>query len=132
MGYSACQSASDGPVAQGCVGAGAGAKVGSLMGTGFATKSGIGSASTDRLIFASDQSSNLSDFSFTGFSGAQEIGLGSGFYEIVPVMAAPEPSTYLGGVIALVALGYHERRLLLRFLFNKNRTQERPDPVNSG
>src|SRR5205814_3806701 len=47
MGYSACQSASDGPVAQGCVGAGAGAKVGSLMGTGFATKSGIGSASTD-------------------------------------------------------------------------------------
>ena len=31
----------------------------------------VGSASTDRLIFASDQSSNLSDFSFTGFSGAQ-------------------------------------------------------------
>ena len=92
----------------------------------------VGSASTDRLIFASDQSSNLSDFSFTNFSGAQEIPLGSGFYEIVPVMAAPEPGTYLAGVIALIALGYHERRLLLGFLFNKNAgKQERPDPVNS-
>jgi L-aminopeptidase/D-esterase-like protein len=47
MGYAACEAASDGPVAQGCVGAGAGAKVGSLMGTAFATKSGIGSASAD-------------------------------------------------------------------------------------
>jgi fibronectin-binding autotransporter adhesin len=80
----------------------------------------VGSASTDRLIFASNQSSNLSDFSFTNFSGAQEIALGSGFYEIVPVTAAPEPSTYLAGVIALIALGYNERRLLLRFLLNKN------------
>jgi fibronectin-binding autotransporter adhesin len=92
----------------------------------------VGSASTDRLIFASDQSSNLSDFSFTNFSGAQEIALGSGFYEIVPLMATPEPSTYLGGVIALVALGYHERRLLLRFLSNKDaRKQQRPRPAGS-
>ncbi len=47
MGYAACQAASEGPVVQGCVGAGAGAKVGSLMGTAFATKSGVGSASVD-------------------------------------------------------------------------------------
>jgi L-aminopeptidase/D-esterase-like protein len=47
MGYAACAAASDGPVALGCVGAGAGAKVGSLMGTAFATKSGIGSVSID-------------------------------------------------------------------------------------
>src|SRR5258708_25643392 len=47
MGYTACQAASDAPVAQGCVGAGTGAKVGSMLGTGFATKSGIGSASID-------------------------------------------------------------------------------------
>ncbi len=47
MGYAACQDASDGLVMQGCVGAGTGAKVGSLMGTAFATKSGIGSASID-------------------------------------------------------------------------------------
>jgi L-aminopeptidase/D-esterase-like protein len=55
MGYAACLAASDEPVAQGCVGAGAGAKVGSLMGTAFATKSGIGSASValgDGLIVA--------------------------------------------------------------------------------
>lgn len=47
MGYAACVAASADPVAQGCVGAGTGAKVGSLMGTPFATKSGIGSASLD-------------------------------------------------------------------------------------
>src|SRR5450432_162623 len=50
MGYAACVAAdngSNGPVAQGCIGAGTGAKVGSLLGTAFATKSGIGSASVD-------------------------------------------------------------------------------------
>jgi len=47
MGYAACVAASDKPVEQGCIGAGTGAKVGSLMGTAFATKSGIGSASID-------------------------------------------------------------------------------------
>jgi L-aminopeptidase/D-esterase-like protein len=47
MGYVACEAANDGPVVQGCVGAGTGAKVGSLMSTAFATKSGIGSASID-------------------------------------------------------------------------------------
>jgi L-aminopeptidase/D-esterase-like protein len=47
MGYAACEAASDKPVEQGCVGAGTGAKVGSLMGTAFATKSGIGCASID-------------------------------------------------------------------------------------
>jgi L-aminopeptidase/D-esterase-like protein len=47
MGYAACEAANDGPVVQGCVGAGTGAKVGSLMSTAFATKSGVGSASID-------------------------------------------------------------------------------------
>lgn len=85
----------------------------------------IGDASTDRLIFASDQSSNLSAFNFTSFSGAQEISLGGGFYEIVPMAAAPEPANYLAGVVALVVLGYHERRLL-RLVFNKNAGKNRP------
>jgi L-aminopeptidase/D-esterase-like protein len=44
-GYAACESASDGPVAEGCVGAGTGATVGKLLGPPFATKSGIGVAS---------------------------------------------------------------------------------------
>jgi L-aminopeptidase/D-esterase-like protein len=44
-GYQACQSATDGPVAEGSVGAGTGAKVGNLLGPKFATKCGLGTAS---------------------------------------------------------------------------------------
>jgi L-aminopeptidase/D-esterase-like protein len=47
MGYAACQLATDKPVALGCVGAGTGAKVGSILGIAQATKGGIGSASID-------------------------------------------------------------------------------------
>jgi len=47
MGYAACLDADDGPVPQGCIGAGTGAKVGSLLGTAYSTKSGIGSASIE-------------------------------------------------------------------------------------
>jgi len=47
MGYTACAAATPDPVAEGCVGAGAGAQVGRLMGPGFACKSGIGSAVID-------------------------------------------------------------------------------------
>ncbi|GAB4575633.1 MAG: P1 family peptidase [Anaerolineae bacterium] len=44
MGYAACQAASADPVAEGCVGAGAGTRVGGLLGTAYACKSGVGSA----------------------------------------------------------------------------------------
>jgi L-aminopeptidase/D-esterase-like protein len=44
-GYVACQSAGDGPVAEGCVGAGTGATVGKLLGPMFALKSGVGTSS---------------------------------------------------------------------------------------
>ena len=44
-GYAACQAATDGPVAEGSVGAGTGATVGKLLGPKFATKSGLGTAS---------------------------------------------------------------------------------------
>ncbi len=47
MGYAACEAATADKVVQGCVGAGTGARVGGLLGTPFATKSGIGSASVD-------------------------------------------------------------------------------------
>ena len=68
-----------------------------------------GSSSTDRLIFDSDQSSNLGDFSFTGYSSnAMEIALGNGFYEIVPV-TTPEPATYVAGILTLVGLAWHSR-----------------------
>ncbi|WP_374712101.1 P1 family peptidase [Symbiobacterium terraclitae] len=44
MGYAACAAATDGPVAQGCVGAGAGCSVGKALGMDRAIKSGIGTA----------------------------------------------------------------------------------------
>ena len=44
-GYAACLAASEGPVAEGNVGAGTGATVGLLLGPKFATKSGLGTAS---------------------------------------------------------------------------------------
>jgi L-aminopeptidase/D-esterase-like protein len=44
-GQAACEAASDGPVPQGCVGAGTGATVGKMFGFERATKSGLGSAS---------------------------------------------------------------------------------------
>jgi L-aminopeptidase/D-esterase-like protein len=44
-GYRACCAATDGPVAEGSVGAGTGATVGKLLGPRFATKSGLGTAS---------------------------------------------------------------------------------------
>jgi L-aminopeptidase/D-esterase-like protein len=47
MGYAACQAAGDGPVAEGCVGAGTGARVGTINGVSRATKGGLGTASAD-------------------------------------------------------------------------------------
>lgn len=44
MGYAACQDASEGPVAEGNVGAGTGATVGKVWGSGRAMKAGLGSA----------------------------------------------------------------------------------------
>ena len=45
MGYEACLNASEEAVVQGCVGAGAGATVGKMLGPRYAMKSGLGSAS---------------------------------------------------------------------------------------
>jgi L-aminopeptidase/D-esterase-like protein len=47
MGFAACENARADPVAEGCVGAGAGARVGGLTGPGFRCKSGVGSAAVD-------------------------------------------------------------------------------------
>jgi L-aminopeptidase/D-esterase-like protein len=44
MGYAACQAATDGPVAEGNVGAGTGATVGKILGIARAMKSGLGTA----------------------------------------------------------------------------------------
>jgi len=47
MGYAACLAANDGPVAEGNVGAGAGATVGKVLGLPQAMKAGLGTASVD-------------------------------------------------------------------------------------
>jgi L-aminopeptidase/D-esterase-like protein len=44
-GYKACKAASSGAVAEGCVGAGAGATIGKMFGAKYSMKSGIGTAS---------------------------------------------------------------------------------------
>jgi len=47
MGYAACETASDGPVEEGNIGAGTGATVGKLYGMSRAMKAGLGTASLD-------------------------------------------------------------------------------------
>jgi fibronectin-binding autotransporter adhesin len=70
----------------------------------------VGNALTDRLIFASDQSGNLSGFNFTGFGpGAVEFDLGNGYFEITPV---PEVGTYFSGSIVLALILLHHRKQL--------------------
>jgi autotransporter-associated beta strand protein len=74
--------------------------------TGTANQAGSGL--TDRLIFNSDQSANLSSFVFTGFgSGGAEVNLNNGFWEITPV---PEPSTWVSGAFAFGAIAFHALR----------------------
>jgi autotransporter-associated beta strand protein len=74
------------------------------------TENTVGSASTDRLIFGSDQSSNLSNFQFTGFSGTVEFTLGSGYYEIVPLTSVPEPASWVPSLLALAGVVCYQRR----------------------
>jgi fibronectin-binding autotransporter adhesin len=71
------------------------------------TASTAGSGTTDRLIFASEQSANLSSFYFTGFApGAVEFDLGNGYYEITPA-AIPETSTWVAAGLTLGVAAVH-------------------------
>jgi fibronectin-binding autotransporter adhesin len=68
------------------------------------TANTVGSASTDRLIFDSDQSANLSNFWFAGYApGASEFSLGGGYYEVVPTVV-PEPATYVAGILGFLVV----------------------------
>lgn len=78
------------------------------------TAGSMGGALNDRLIFAANQSGNLGSFSFTGFaSGATQIDLGNGYFEITPV---PETGTYFSGSIVLALILLRHRRQLRRLL----------------
>jgi fibronectin-binding autotransporter adhesin len=73
------------------------------------TAGSIGNSSTDRLVFQVTSvtgftSTDLMNFSFTGYSGAMQHSLGGGFWEITPVSAVPEPGTYAAGALALIVV----------------------------
>jgi autotransporter-associated beta strand protein len=71
------------------------------------TANTIGNAGTDRLVFDSDQTSNLSSFNFTGYGpGAVEFALGNGFFEITPVA---ESSTWCTGGLAAAVICFQLR-----------------------
>ena len=75
----------------------------------------VGNATTDRLIFASNQSANLGSFSFNGYApGAMQFDLGNGFYEITPVSPVPEPSTYIAAALLVVTIGFQQVRRFRR------------------
>ena len=78
------------------------------------TPNTVGTASTDRLIFNSDQVTNLSSFAFTGYLGATEFSLGGGYYEVVPFAPVPEPATYAAGILSLTVVVWQQRRRIFR------------------
>jgi hypothetical protein len=88
-----------------------------------------GSGSTDRLIFDTNQSANLSNFFFTGYgAGGVEFALAGGFYEVVA--AVPEPSTYIPGALALVVLiAMQARRILTTARASRLRANRTEDQV---
>jgi autotransporter-associated beta strand protein len=71
----------------------------------------LSGAGTDRIIFANPLDPTfLSNINFAGFTpGAMQLPGG----EIVP---APEPSTWIGGALALGAIGFSQRRRLSKHL----------------
>lgn len=78
--------------------------------TGTARTEGV-NGTNDRLLFAQAVSAaDLASVSFTGFgTGAQQIALTGGYYELVPV---PEPATWVSGLGLIVAAGWTLRRRL--------------------
>jgi fibronectin-binding autotransporter adhesin len=86
------------------------------------TANTVGGVGSDRLIFHSSQSANLSLFEFTGYApGATQISLNGGYYEVVPVAPVPEPSTWIGAALAVGVLGFHQRRRLFARLTVKSK-----------
>jgi fibronectin-binding autotransporter adhesin len=79
------------------------------------TANTVGNSGTDRLIFNTSQSANLSLFEFTGYApGATQFNLTGGFFEIVPIAPVPEPSTWFASALTLAITGFHQRRRLRR------------------
>ncbi len=73
----------------------------------------VSGGGTDQLLFTGSAMNfsatyDQSDVSFNGLSGYNLVQF-TGFYEVTPV---PEPSTWIGGTLALAAVGFTQRRRL--------------------
>jgi autotransporter-associated beta strand protein len=82
---------------------------------GFDGVSSSGTATDDRLVFAQDPSTNISNgaFNFGGGTTAMEIALSGGFWEVGFVATpVPEPSTWVTALLSAGAIGWSQRRRL--------------------
>lgn len=83
----------------------------------FTHPSGTGTGvdgTDDRLIFNEPLTAALlGDISFNGVAATQ-IALGNGEYEILPITAVPEPSTWVGGLLTLAVLNGKRLRRVWR------------------
>jgi L-aminopeptidase/D-esterase-like protein len=118
MGYQAAQAASADPVAEGCVGAGAGARVGMAMGPGLATKSGVGSAVIDLgdgllvgALMVVNAAGDVIDADGTILAGLRQPPGGDGYFGAINLMRATirltlgdDTSNTVIGVVATNAL----------------------------
>jgi L-aminopeptidase/D-esterase-like protein len=113
LGYAACDAASADPVAEGCVGAGAGARVGTLMGPMLGCKSGVGSAALSidddlrvAALFAVNALGDVLDEQGHILAGTRQPPAGeqfAGAMNVLPNMART-PNTFAGNtVIGVVA-----------------------------
>ncbi|MCZ7541963.1 MAG: P1 family peptidase [Anaerolineae bacterium] len=113
MGFAACAAASAEPAAEGCVGAGAGAQVGRLLGPGFACKSGTGSAAVEigdglrvAALFAVNALGDVLDEDGTILAGTRQPPDGARFagaLNLLPALARLTPGGASNTVIGVVA-----------------------------
>jgi autotransporter-associated beta strand protein len=71
---------------------------------------------TDQLIFNQDQATRLGSFDFGFGAGVNvaESNLGGGFFEVYSTTPVPEPSTWIGGALALLAVGLMTRKRFIK------------------
>ena len=76
------------------------------------TTSGV-DGTDDRIVFATDQSGNLSAFNFGAGTTAVQIAMGDGYSNNADITAVPEASTWVAGTLAFATILYAQRRRFL-------------------
>jgi fibronectin-binding autotransporter adhesin len=79
----------------------------------FSTPTSGVDGTDDRLIFGGALPPTTAFITFNG-AASTFIALDPFFYEVVPLTPIPEPSTWVGAAVALVAIAFSQRRRLLR------------------